>query len=29
LTMLDVAASALSEEAFAQWIRDHLQPRSF
>ena len=28
LTMLRVAAGELSEEAFAQWIRDHLRVRS-
>lgn len=27
LTMLALAAGELSEDAFAQWLRDHLQPR--
>ena len=27
LTMLDVAAGAMDEPTFAQWIRDHIQPR--
>lgn len=27
LTMLAVASGEMSEEAFAQWIRDHAQPR--
>jgi death on curing protein len=27
VTMLDVAAGALSEEAFAEWIRHHSRPR--
>jgi len=28
LTMLDVAASAIDEPTFAQWIRTYIQPRS-
>lgn len=27
LTMVDVAAGVVDEPAFAQWIRDHIQPR--
>ena len=27
LTVLEVAAGAMDETAFAQWIRDHIQPR--
>ena len=27
LTMVDVAAGVMDEPAFAQWIRDHIQPR--
>ena len=27
LTMIDVAAGVMDESAFAQWIRDHIQPR--
>ena len=27
LTVLDVAAGVMNEAAFAQWIRDHIQPR--
>jgi death-on-curing protein len=27
LTFLDVAAGAMPESTFAQWIRDHIQPR--
>jgi len=27
LAVLDVAAGAMDEAAFAQWIRDHMQPR--
>jgi death-on-curing protein len=27
LTVLDVAAGVMTESTFAQWIRDHLQPR--
>ena len=28
LTMLELAAGHMEEAAFAQWVRDHLQPRS-
>ena len=27
LTVMDVAASAMDEAGFAQWIREHIQPR--
>ena len=27
LTVIDVAAGVMNESAFAQWIRDHIQPR--
>jgi len=27
LTVMDVAAGAIDEPAFAQWIREHIQPR--
>lgn len=27
LTVIDVAAGVIDEAAFAQWIRDHIQPR--
>ena len=27
LTVMDVAAGVMHEAAFAQWIRDHIQPR--
>ena len=28
LTMLALAAGDLSEDAFAQWLRDHVRPRA-
>jgi len=28
VTMLDVAAGAMDEAAFAQWLREHTQPRA-